>query len=637
MSIGILNAGLSGLNAAQMGLATTGHNISNVSTPGFNRQQVVQTTQTALATGSGFIGQGTQVATVRRLYSEFLDHQVLASQADSSQLSTYYNQIQQIDNMLGDSSSGLSPVLQGFFSAIQSAANNPADSTSRQAVVNAGDSLVAGFNLLDQNIAQIGTAINDQIKSSVTGINSYAQQIAQLNQKMILAQSSASGQPPNDLLDQRDALIAELNKEVKVTVLVQSDGASNIFIGSGQALVLGSASYAINAVNSPTDPQRVQIGYSSPGGSITLPDSGFQGGSLGGLLAFRAETLDPTRNMLGRVAMTLADTFNQQHQLGQDISGALGGNFFNIGGPQVAASSKNSGSAVIAATLSNSSALTTSDYRLGFDGTTYTLTRLSDGDQHTYTPAQMAAGQTADGVALTLASGAANAGDEFLIRPTLVGAGSISVAITNAAKLALAAPIRTTSATANTGDGKISAGVVNGPPPANTNLQQSVKLTFTGAGTFDVSGTGTGIPATGVAYVAGGNISYNGWTVQISGTPAAGDSFSIVQNSSGVADNRNALLIAGLQTANMVGGSMSFQSAYGNLVGTVGNKTHELDITSTAQGALVEQTTAARESLSGVNLDEEAAQLMRYQQAYQASAKVMAMAGKLFDSILQLS
>ncbi|CAG4882182.1 Flagellar hook-associated protein flgK [Georgfuchsia toluolica] len=632
MAIGILNAGLSGLNAAQMGLATTGHNISNVSTPGFNRQQVVQTTQIAVATGAGFVGQGTQVSTVRRLYSDFLDHQVLASQADSSRLSTYYSQIQQIDNMLGDSSSGLAPVLQGFFSALQTAANNPADSTSRQVVLNAGDSLAAGFNSLDQSLARMGDAINSQLKASIASINSYVQQIAQLNQKIVVAQSGANRQPANDLLDQRDALIADLNKEVKVTVLAQDDGASSIFVGNGQGLVLGSTSFALNTVNSPTDSGRIQIGYSSPGGAIPLPESGFQGGNLGGLLAFRSETLDSTRNMLGRVALTLADTFNQQHQLGQDINGALGGKFFNIGGPQIAASLKNTGSAVIAGALSNSAALTTSDYKLGFDGTVYTLTRLSDGNQQTFATLP----QTVDGVALALTSGAAAAGDEFLIRPTVAGAGSISVAITDAAKLALAAPIRTTSGAANIGSGQISAGVVNGPPPANTNLRQSVTLTFTSAGTFDVSGTGTGIPAASMAYVPGKDISYNGWTVQISGTPVTGDVFSIVQNTVGVADNRNVLLLAGLQTANSVGGTMSYQSAYGNLVGNIGNKTHELDITSTAQAALVAQTTAARESFSGVNLDEEAAQLMRYQQAYQASAKVMAMANKLFDSILQL-
>ncbi len=631
MAIGILNAGLTGLNAAQMGLATTGHNIANVSVPGFNRQQVIQTTQTALATGAGFIGQGTQVSTVRRLYNEFLDHQVLAAQADSSQLAAYYNQIQQINNMLGSTSSGLSPVLQGFFNALQGAANNPADSTSRQAVLNAADSLAAGFNSLDQSLVRMGDAINTQIKSTVASINSRVQQIAQLNQRIVVAQSSASGQPPNDLLDQRDTLIAELNKDVKVTVLPQSDGASNIFVGNGQALVVGSSSYGLSTFNSPTDPGRLEVGYASPGGVIPLPEGGFQGGSLGGVFAFRSEALNSARNTLGRVAITLADTFNQQHQLGQDINGAAGGNFFNMGGPQVNISAKNTGNAAITATLSNASALTVSDYRLVFNGAVYTLTRLSDSNQQSFASLP----QTVDGFTLTLASGAASAGDEFLIKPTVTGAGSLSLAITSATQLAVAAPVRAMQGNVNTGSARISPGVANGPPPLNANLQQPVTLTFTSAGSFDVNGTGTGNPS-GVVYTSGGNISYNGWTVQVSGTPAAGDTFTIGPNTVGVADNRNVLLLAGLQTKNVVGGSMSYQSAYANLVGSIGNKTHELDVTSTAQAALVDQTTAARESFSGVNLDEEAAQLIRYQQAYQASAKVMAMAGKLFDSILQL-
>jgi flagellar hook-associated protein 1 len=313
------------------------------------------------------------------------------------------------------------------------------------------------------------------------------------------------------------------------------------------------------------------------------------------------------------------------------LNGVAGGNFFSIGGPQVNASTGNTGTAVIAASLSSASALTTSDYRLDYNGAAYTVTRLSDGVQQGFASLP----QTVDGFTLNLASGAVSAGDQFLIRPTLAGAGSIGLAITNTAGLALAAPIRATQGNANTGSGTISAGVVNAPPPPNINLQQPVTLSFTGPGTFDVSGAGTGNP-TGVAYAAGAVISYNGWTVQISGAPKAGDSFTIGPNNVGVADNRNALLLTKLQTATPVSGTMSYQSAYGNLVGVIGNKTHELDVTTTAQTTLVDQTTAAREAFSGVNLDEEAAQLLRYQQAYQASAKVMAMAGKLFDSILQL-
>jgi flagellar hook-associated protein 1 FlgK len=272
-----------------------------------------------------------------------------------------------------------------------------------------------------------------------------------------------------------------------------------------------------------------------------------------------------------------------------------------------------------------------SDYRLFYDGANYILTRKLDGNQQAFATLP----QTVDGMTLSLASGIANTGDEFLIRPTFAAAGSIASAISNASRVAVAAPIRSAQGIANTGSATITAGVVNGPPPVNVNLQQPVTFTFTSAGTFDVSGTGTGNPA-GIAYTSGGNVSYNGWTVQISGTAKAGDTFTVGPNTVGVADNRNVLLLAGLQSAGLVAGSMTYQSAYSSLVGTIGNKTHELEITSTAQSALLEQTTAERESFSGVNLDEEAAQLLQYQQAYQASAKVMAIAGKIFDSILQL-
>ena len=238
---------------------------------------------------------------------------------------------------------------------------------------------------------------------------------------------------------------------------------------------------------------------------------------------------------------------------------------------------------------------------------------------------------------LDLASGTAAAGDEFLIQPTKNGAGQIGVAIQDTSLIAIAAPIRTDAPLANTGTGRISAGTVNTPSPADPNLKAPVTLTFTSANTFDVSGTGTGNPS-GVAFSPGGAISYNGWTVQITGSPKPGDTFSIGPNTNGVGDNRNALLLGALQSNNtLAGGTASYQSAYGQVVSQVGNKTRELDVTSTAQANVVTQTQALQQSESGVNLDEEAANLMRYQQAYQAASKVIQTANTMFDTLLSLS
>jgi flagellar hook-associated protein 1 len=412
--------------------------------------------------------------------------------------------------------------------------------------------------------------------------------------------------------------------------LKDANGTVNVFIGTGQTLVLGKQAFTLSAAPSAADPSNYDISYQANGNSIVLNPASLQGGSLGGLLTFRGETLDSAQNDLGRIAVVLAQTFNEQHTLGQDLNGALGQNFFNVPAAQVQTNGNNTGTAVITATSSTVGALTGSDYRLSFNAGTWTLLRLSDNTQTTITTFP----QTVDGVTLNLASGAPSSGDTFLIQPTRNGARDISVALSDPALIAAAAPIRTAAALGNTGNAVITPGTVNTPPPPNANLQNSVTITFTSATTFDVNGVGTGNP-TGVAYVSAGNITYNGWTAQISGTPRAGDTFTIARNTNGVTDNRNALLLTALQTTNtLANGTANYQSAYSQIVSDVGNRSREIKVQGDAQTILVQQTTAAQQSVSGVNLDEEAANLIRFQQAYQASGRVLQIASKLFDTIL---
>jgi flagellar hook-associated protein 1 FlgK len=641
MGSGIFDISLSGLNAAQAGLLTTGHNISNASTPGFNRQQIVQSSNIPQATGSGFIGQGVHVATVKRIYDQFLASQVLQAQTQSSQLDSYYTQIQQLDNMLGDPNSGLSPALQSFFQGVQDVAANPASVPSRQALLSNAQLLTARFQGLNQRFTEIRNGVNSQITSSVGEINSLAQQIASMNQNIILAGVATGGQPANDLLDQRDALLTQLNQKINTTVVRQSDGSYNVFIGNGQALVVGAQTLTLKTLASPDDPAKTMIGYVSAGnvGSVVMiPESNLQGGELGGLLAFRSGTLDSMQNALGRVAIGLAQTFNDQHRLGQDMNGAIGSNFFTAPVPKVISVAGNNPASSIAASISNVGTLTTSDYSFGFDGTNYTLTRLSDNTSvSSAVLPSVAAPLTLDGISITGAT--INANESFMIQPTRDGARDIAVAISDIAKIAAAAPIRTAAALTNAGSGTISAGTVNAPPPANVDLQQPVTITFHMPydGQFDVTGGGAGLPANNQVYSVGADISFHGWTVQINGNPAAGDTFTIGPNNSGTSDNRNALLLGGLQTQNTLGGgTATYQSAYGQLVSQVGTKTRELEVTSKAQMSLVAQAEQAQQSLSGVNLDEEAANLLRYQQAYQASGKVMQIASTLFDTLLNL-
>jgi flagellar hook-associated protein 1 FlgK len=649
MGMSIFGIGISALNAAQAGLVTTGHNISNASTPGFSRQEVVQTSSMPQLTGVGFIGQGVAVNTVKRLYSDALANQLSLAQTQGGQLDTYSAQINQIANLLGNPSAGLTPVLQDFFGAVAAVAAHPESMPSRQTLLSSANTLGASFQGIDQQLAEIRSGINAQITSSVASINAYARQIAGLNYSIVVAESMSAQQPANDLRDQRDALVAALNQEVRASVVKQNDGSYDVFVGNGQPVVVGNQTFALAAVPSLQDAQRIEVGYQSGNSTVLSSLNSIQGGTLGGLLSFRSNSLDAVQNGLGRVAIGLAQTFNDQHVLGQDLNGAIGANFFTVASPAVLASSNNAGSAAVTASLQNVDALTASDYRLQYSGASggnenFLLTRISDGVTTAVT-FPTATGYpysfNADGVTLTLSAGA-SLNDSWMIEPTRTGASGIGVALTDPARIAAAAPIRTGAALNNTGSGTISAGSV--ASAASLPLPGPVTLTFNAAlGQFMVAGA---VPAVApFAYSSGNGIDLNGVIFSISGAPADGDVFTVNRNAGAVTDNRNALALGALQTANALGrnariaGSQptsSFQNAYSQLVSQVGNTARQMNVTAQAQQNLIAQAKQAQQSVSGVNLDEEAANLLRYQQAYQASGKMMQIASSLFQTVLDL-
>lgn len=720
--MGFYSIGVGALNAAQIGLATTGHNITNVNTDGYHRQVSVQSTAMPLLTGAGFIGQGVQVDTIKRVYDQFLDGQLQQAQTQGSYLDTYLSNVQQIDNMVADPNSGLSPALQDFFSAVSDVASNPQSVPARQQLLSGASALVSRFQSISQRFDEMRGAVNGRIADSVGVINAYAQQIAKLNDQIAL-QTGSTSQPANDMLDQRENLISQLGQQVRATAIKQSDGGYNIYIGNGQPLVVSKQVYTLTAVPAPDDPARTDVAYHYSTGNTLLGKDSISGGILGGLLAFREDSLDPAQNALGRVAMGLAKDYNDQHRLGQDLTGSLGSAFFTAPSPAVTNNSANTGSGVLSATLANAQNITVSDYQLTYTGTVgaeYELTRLTDSAQTTITAAQLSAGYTVDGVTYQLSSGTPAAKDSFTIQPTRDAASEIGLnpGVTTSS-IAAAAPIITAATLANTGSGKISAGIVNAPndkvsltftsattfdvldnttgatlasgvgytpggnisyngwtaqisgaPAAtgdkfemeggvarktvsgsttsigeavvavnpNANLKQPVTITFTSATTFNVSGTGTGNP-TGLTYnpATGASISYNGWSVTLTGHPANGDQFSIGPNTVGVPDNRNMLLLAKMQTQNtLAGGTTSFQGGYAQMVAKVGSQTSEIKVTSAAQQNLIQQTQQSQQSLSGVNLDEEAANLLRYQQAYQAAGKMLQIAASLFDNLLAI-
>ena len=666
MSTGIYSIGVSGLQAAQIALLTTEHNVTNANTPGYSRQQAVQASNVPIMTGIGAIGQGTHVVTVQRMYDRFLTAQVNQAQTKVSDLDAYYSAAKQIDNMLADSNAGLSPALQDFFKGVQSVAANPSSLASRQSMVASAQTLADRFQNLDNRLGEIKQQVNGQITDAVANINSYASQIGELNQRITIAQG-AFDQPPNDLLDKRDQLVADLNKLVQVQTSTNSDGSFNVYIGTGQQLVVGSQVMTMTATASSSDPTQIAVGLKNAGSTQELPESIVTGGTLGGLLRFRSNALTPAANELGQVAASMALTFNAQNGLGQDmlnqIAGQPGfvGNLFTLSTPKVIANSLNTGagSMTLAYSAPNAPAapqyagnfstdLKASDYQVQFSATGYTVTRLSDNQQVASGLSASVPGTVSfDGLSLNIAASGA-AGDKFTLQPVRDAALNIGVdsrVVADARLVAAAAPMRVSPNVSNLGSMSISQGVngvgytVAGLPmvlTATATQLTGLPATATAIYSDGTTASGSSVNLTsGSATLAG--ISFDGMAFSITGKPTAGDTFSVQLNTGGVSDGRNALLLGNLQTQNTTaGGTTTFQGAYAQLVANNGFLTNEAKVTGDAQQSLLTQSQASRDALSGVNLDEEAANLIKFQQAYQASSKLLQVGKTLFDTILSI-
>jgi flagellar hook-associated protein 1 FlgK len=640
----LLTIGKSGLYAAQAALTTTGHNITNANVAGYSRQVVVQATATPMGGGSGFIGTGTQIAQVKRYSDEFLNAQVRAAQSSTSGLEAYEAQVTQIDNLLADTTSGLSPALQDFFSAVQNLTGDRAGVPSRGALLTSADTLAARFQSMNGRLDEIRKGVNTQVTASVALINTYASEIAKLNDQIGKLSAGNSLNPPNDLLDQRDQLIMDLNKQVKATVKPGDNNMLTVSIGNGQPLVVGSNSFQLAAMNSATDQTRVTVGYAMGGKVSPLPESALAGGALGGVLEFRSKSLDLAQNSLGRIALGLAQTFNDQHHLGLDSNGNPGGDFFTVAAAEVTKNINNNQTSTtsITATLSDASKLTTSDYKVQYDGAKYNVIRLSDNHATPITSNP----QVIDGMSYSI-SGTAATGDNFLVRPTVNGAANFKLVPTDVSQVAAAAPIATSVPLTNKGTGKISEGAVNKDYLASP-LTGPVNVTYTAGNlgglpagqpvTMKVGNTTTTIAAGDpVPFQDGATYTVAGMSFSLTGAPQDGDTFTIQRNT-GTGDTRNAGLLGDLQSKNILeNGSATYQSAYAHIVSAIGNKTKEVQVNAEAGAAQLEQADAAAQNVSGVNLDDEAANLLKYQQAYQAASKVMQVANTIFDALLQIA
>ncbi|WP_179405423.1 flagellar hook-associated protein FlgK [Burkholderia guangdongensis] len=647
MSNSLLNLGISGLNAAMWGLTTTSQNISNASTPGYSVERPVYAEASGQYTASGYMPQGVNTVSVQRQYSQYLNDQLNSAQAQSGALTTNYNLVAQLNNFIGSPTTGISSAITGYFTGLQNVANNASDPAARQTAISNAQSLAAQLNAAGQQYDQLRSSVNTQLTSTVSQINGYTAQIAQLNQQ--IAAAGSQGQPPNQLLDQRDLAVSNLSQLTGVQV-VQNGGGYNLFLGNGQPLVVANQSYQLAAVPSSSDPSELAIvsqgiaGANPQPPAVAVPDSSLTSGTLGGLLTFRSQTLDPAQAQLGAIATSFAAQVNGQNALGIDLTGQPGGALFSVAAPAVYANQGNQGGATLTASLANPAQPPASDYTLSYDGTNYTLTDRASG---AVVGEATSLSSPIDGLNFSL-SGSMAAGDSFTVLPTRGAADSFALAATNGSAIAAASPVVAAAATSNTGTGTI--GTVSVTSAAAALASDNYTITIggtTAAPTYTITDTSANPQTTTSpqAFVAGASISVGGGqTVAISGSPASGDTFTVGPYAGGTNDGSNALAMSqlvsaatfGSGTSGMSGGSgaTTLTGAYASYVNAIGNTAGQLKSSSAAQTALVGQVTAAQQSVSGVNTNEEAANLMQYQQLYQANAKVIQTADSLFQTVL---
>jgi len=648
----LISIGLSGLNASQTALAITGNNIANAAVSGYSRQQVIQGTGASQNIGVGFVGTGTTLQDVRRIYNAYLDNQLQTATSLNTDAAAFQDQITGIDKLLAESSTGISSVLTAFFSALQTASAKPSDVASRQLLLTQAQTLSNRFNAISSEMNKQNDSINSQLDTLSGQVNKLTASIADLNKQ--ITQLSASGASPNNLLDARSEAVRQLNELVGVTVQ-ERDGNYDVYLGNGQSLVTGNRANTLSAVPSATDNSQysLQINYPNFSSDVT---SVVTGGQMGGLLRYRQDVLNPSMNELGRVFSS--------------INSALA-----ISQRSLAAAGNSAGSGNLDVTIANSGALTTYDYEVKFTGPNQYSVRRSDGTDMGNFDLTTTPPPVIDGFTLKLNGGGLAAGDSFKVSPTRTAAASINTVLTDANKLAFAGPINGIVGSGNTGSGTIS------PPNLGTNLniyggadtaliQDSIKhsmpvrMVFQAAsgGTqayelFDAKGnsigTGTIVPgqdnkltinvpmrdAAGAPILDGsGNPRTFSVETSVGGSPAANDSFSFGFNVDGKSDNRNAQALLGLQTKSTVGmnsgGGTSFTSSYASLVERVGAKANQAKIDTVATTAVLNAAKESRNGVSGVNLDDEAANLIKFQHYYTASSQIIKAAQETFSILI---
>jgi len=628
---GLLSIGTSALLTNQQVLRTTGNNIANVNTTGYSRQTVQLNALEGVQTTSGYYGLGVEAATVKRSHSDMLTRQVALTGSIAASDDKRLEQLKKLEDLFTGGESGLGSAINDMLNAFSDVANAPTDLTARTVVLARADETAARFRSVTDNLENLRASLQLEIKANVQTVNQLASQIADANRE--IRNQQGNSQAPNDLLDKRDSLIRQLNTYVQTTSIPAEDGSVGIFIGGSQPLVLGTTATPLSLQGDDFgDPYKTKLTMQRGSLNVVLDEASLGGGALAGLLRFQNTDMVDAGNLLGRMALGLGTTLNQQHSPGLTLDGAAAGNLFTLGPiPDGLPSLANTGGASIQVAVqttpsSGATALAASDYEVQFTGAAAgTVRRISDGTTTAFGSVPI----LVDGLTLQV-TGAAAAGDRFMITPFRQVAGSMDVAFASPRALAVASPIVASAGVANQGSLTLQTLIAKQVDP---NLTQPVTLTFTSAGSFDVSGTGTGNPS-GVAYVPGQTINYNGWELTLKGSPQPGDTYTVQANAYPAIDAGNAHAMLAIRDLALFDGAAT-TDGYAGVMAEIGVRVQSAGFASAVSKSIAANADSDQSSLAGVNLDEEAARLLQFQQAYQASAKILQVSQTLFDSLLQ--
>lgn len=647
----LLNVGSRALLANQAALQTAGHNIANVSTPGYSRQTVVLQTVQGQFTGGGYIGKGVDVQTIQRNHSELLTRQSTAASAVDAGDTVRMDRLRQLQEVFSGGASGIGASINDMMNALSDVVSAPTDLTARSVALTRMDETAARMRDASQRLDEIGYTVAEQLKGSMVAVNSLAKNIAGINEQ--IARAKGNGQPANDLLDQRDQLIRELNQHIQTSQVAADDGTVSVFVAGSQPLVLGNQAATLS-IDDPIDfgagSGKKVLSFLAPGSStkVELNESMLGGGQVAGLLRFQNNDLAEGRNLLGRMAIAISESMNTQNRLGLTLNGQPGENLFApISLGNATPSNFNTSTATMALTVADPTALQASSYTISFTaGDAGSVTRHSDGkvfnfDGSALPPVTVASVFSAQGLGVTL-SGAVNAGDQFVINSLQGAAAELQALQYSPTDLAAANPVNAAMGATNGGSLQLASLKATGPitQPATGS---PVTIAFTAGSPATYSATVPGPPVATIAtgnYVSGEKIAINGWEIALQGAPKSGDTVTVGNATDSQygdwykRDTGNASALMALRDVPMFDNA-TLADGFASAMAQVGTRTQSAQFAAELSSSIAANLERDRTAVSGVNLDEEAARLIQYQQAYQASAKMIQIAQNIFDTLIQ--